>query len=309
MKAIASGGVWIIIPVHNRRTTTLRCLAHLQSLSDVRATRLLVVDCGSTDETAIAVQHQFREATVLKLSADVWWTGAIAAGMRFALDRNASHCIWLNDDTLPEPHAITALVAASDQARAITGGLCFLPDDPVPGYSGMRAVGAGLERVAFAETGNVRVDALHGNFVCVPAAATEKIGLPDAESFPHAGGDFDYTLRAQRAGIPVLLVGPARARAQPNLSLNYRSWLLSDVPVSEWWRQLFRPGSYLNLRMQWRFHWRHWGVAGACKVAAMVLRLGAISVVRAIVPLAVLRKWRGSKSAAWQHEQRHHTET
>jgi len=56
----------------------------------------------------------------------------------------------------------------------------------------------------------------------VPRSVWERIGLPDARRFPHYFGDNAYTLRAARAGFPVLVLGAARAeltafRAPPTL--------------------------------------------------------------------------------------------
>lgn len=302
---IASTGACIVIPAHNRRETTLRCLQRLQEGGDLDRLRVIVVDDGSTDGTAAAVRARFSTVTLLTGDGNLWWTGAITRGMRHAVELGAEHVLWLNDDTLPEPGALSFLLEESRRSDSITGGVCFLPGESTPAYGGVRKTWWDLKRLGNPGAATVACDALHGNLVCVPATTIRTIGLPDAENLPHAGGDFDYTLRARRAGIPVLLVGGARAHGQANVSLNYRSWLLSDVPVLEWWRQLGRRGSHLNLRAQWRFHRRHWGTVGALHVIALLARLATVTAIRLVIPLPVLRKLWGKKSSAWQHEQRH----
>ena len=73
----------------------------------------------------------------------------------------------------------------------------------------------------------------------VPASVFERIGLPDADRFPMAWGDADFTLRARGAGIPILLdpglrlaheVGRYDARVAPAPTFaEYVSWLKSPI--------------------------------------------------------------------------------
>ena len=44
----------------------------------------------------------------------------------------------------------------------------------------------------------------------VPVEVFDRVGLPDAARFPMAWGDLDFSLRARRAGIPVLVAPRAR---------------------------------------------------------------------------------------------------
>lgn len=295
----------VIVPVHNRRDVTLAGLRHLRAAEPGAWFRVCVVDDGSTDGTGGAVHAEFPEVEILRGNGQLWWTGAICLGLRHALTEGAEFVFWLNDDTLPEPGALAALLEESRRTGGVAGGVSFLPYENEPAYGGLRETWGGLVPVAGPGLETVPCAALHGNLVCLPASIVQRIGWPDEARLPHALADLDYTLRAHRAGIPVILVGRARAKAQPNLSLNYRSWLLSDVPMSRWWRELARRGSHMNLRAQAHFRWRHWGIAGLGVCAGMVVRLALVSVLRGIVPLSALRRWYGRRSRSWQHEQRH----
>lgn len=295
----------IVIAVHNRRETTLACLRRLRAQGVFTWATPLVVDAGSVDGTAAAVQAEFPESEVLPADENLFWTGATELGMRRAIELNANHVFWLNDDTQPDEGALAMLLDESRRQDGIAGGVCYLPGETVPAYGGLRKTLGGLARLEPPGAATVRCDALHGNLVCIPARVIRAIGYPDHHRLPHALGDLDYTMRARRAGVPVLLVAGARGTAQPNLSLNYRSWLLSDVPVREWWRALGRRESHMNLRSLWCFHRRHWGLVGALHCAGLLARLGVISCVRLVVPVRLLRRLYGRKSSTWQHEQRH----
>lgn len=307
MTAAASnlGACWIVIPVHNRRETTLRCLSELRSLGVLSWCRIVVVDDGSTDGTSTAVAREFPEIAIERGDGNLWWTGGIVRGMQRAVQENATYIFWLNDDTLPEPGAFEALLRASRETGGIAGGVGYLPGEPTPAYAGYRRGFWKLKAQLQPGANTVACDALNGNLVCLPRAIVEKVGYPDAASLPHGYGDFDYTLRAQRAGIPVSLVGKARAAAHPNLSTNYRSWLLSDVPLAEVWLGLGRRGSFIYQPAMQRFYWRHWGVRGTAYCAFVLAKLAVISVIRPITPRSWREAWRGRHSLAWQHEQRH----
>jgi len=295
----------IVIAAHNRRETTLACLRRLRAQGVLAWATPLVVDDGSSDGTSDAVGAEFPEARLLRGDGNLFWTGATGLGMRHAIELHADYVFWLNDDTLPDDGALATLLETSRQSGGIAGGVSFLPGETAPAYGGLRKTFRELAPLENPGTATVPADALHGNLVVIPARVIQRIGYPDEQGLPHALGDLDYTMRARRAGVAVQLVGRARAAAQPNLSLNYRSWLLSDVPVRTWWQELGRRGSHLRLRSHWRFHCRHWGLVGVAHCAGLLGRLVAISCVRMIVPVRILRRLRGGKSTTWQHEQRH----
>jgi glycosyltransferase involved in cell wall biosynthesis len=47
--------VFILIPVHNRKTITLACLEALEKNSDLERYQVVVIDDGSTDGTGQAI--------------------------------------------------------------------------------------------------------------------------------------------------------------------------------------------------------------------------------------------------------------
>jgi GT2 family glycosyltransferase len=288
-----------IVPVHNRKEITLGCLRVLRGDGVLEWARVLVIDDGSTDGTADAVASEFPEVELLFGDGTLWWTGAIELGMRRAYDSGAECFIWLNDDTTPLQGSCARLVQTMRETGAIATGQCQIPPDGPVIYGGLVVNGIAL-RLAPAE-GNepVAVSAACGNFVAVPSSVIRAIGFPDGKRLPHAFGDSDYTLRAKRAGIPIVVDPRARAFAKPNALKNYASWLLSDISVADIWLQMFDKHSYAHAPSYARFQARHFGAKGAAFWAWTVFKRIPITILRLVVPKSLLRRIWGKKSLAW----------
>lgn len=198
----------VIIPVHNRRETTLACLRHLLATGDLGRCHVIVVDDGSSDGTSAAVRAEFPQVEILRGDGNLWWTGAIALGMHHANTAGADAVCWLNDDCLPAAGTLDALfVEACAAPGQVVAPACYNADtrELVPNAF------LGRTRVIPTAAGKSHADGLSGFCVALPRAVWAAIGMPDAQEFPHYFGDNAYTLTAARAGFPVLLLGSVRA--------------------------------------------------------------------------------------------------
>ena len=300
--------VSIIVPVHNRRETTLGCLRRLRDLRVFEWANAIVVDDGSTDGTASAVRAEFPTVKIAPGSGQLFWTGAIALGMMQALEEGAEYLFWLNDDCAPNPGALEALLHTARRTGGAAGGVCVLGRSGAPVYGGFDRGRVDLEFVSAAAGEERDCDALNGKMVCIARTAVQAIGLPDAAGLPHAFGDIDYTLRLRRAGFAVTVVGDAIAKARPNNPTNHASWLVGDITVLQLWRALGDIRAYAYLPAHWRFLTRHWGVRGMMQCIWLLAKRVPISIAMLLLPRALRRRWWGSRSRAWQYEQRLHEE-
>ncbi|AWI31826.1 glycosyltransferase family 2 protein [Streptomyces sp. ICN441] len=251
-------GVAVLMTCHNRRERTLAAIASVYAQTGLPAgTRCTVhlVDAGSADGTADAVRAAFPATDVLTVGADVHW----GTGTRIAATRAdpAAHVLWLNDDVVLDPGALTALLdtAAPLDRPAVAVGAMRSGDGTRTTYSGYRLAPArhrppALRRIE-PDPGNAQpCDTCNGNAVLVTAAARRILGDLDP-AFPHRLGDHDYGLRARRAGIPLLLapghVGTcddnthalAGTSAEPGLDVRTALKRLASVreqPPAPWWR-------------------------------------------------------------------------
>ncbi len=60
--------VYILIPVHNRKQTTLACLGVLGQNGDLERYHVVIVDDGSTDGTAEAIHSLYPDITILRVT-------------------------------------------------------------------------------------------------------------------------------------------------------------------------------------------------------------------------------------------------
>lgn len=104
----------IIVVNWNNRRETLECLAAADAqLGDVDGAAITVVDNGSTDGSATAVTARFPNVKLFALHENRGFTGGLAAALAGSSARNV---IFLNNDAIPEPGWLGALVRAMDEA-------------------------------------------------------------------------------------------------------------------------------------------------------------------------------------------------
>jgi GT2 family glycosyltransferase len=282
--------VFVIIPVHNRQTTTLTCLGHLQQQKTFDWCQVVVVDDGSTDGTVAAIHDQYAQVEVLQGDGNLWWTGAIEMGMRFSYQKGADYLVWLNDDTLPLTGTLECLVNyCTRHPQVLASAQCYetaaLQHPTYGGHHRQRL----RHRHSYAPPGTV-VDcvSLSGNLVCLPRSVIERIGWPPSQQTPHYFGDVLYTWRARQAGFRLALVGDARAICAMNQGDT--SWLLGVPSVGQRLKHLASPKSLLYPPGQWQFCRTIWPVMGVIVFLKLYMRLAIILLLRLALPRVLLQQ-------------------
>lgn len=284
---------WIILPVYNRRPITLRCLEHLRSTSVMDWAQVTVVDDASNDGTAQAVRTAFPKVVVLAGSGQLYWAGAIAMGMRHAMAEGAKCMVWLNDDSHPVAGAVERVVSSALETGAIYAGLGrFVGVKNGHTFTALYRSAWGLRECSVdsaVHSEPLAVDACRGNLVAIPRAVVEAIGYPDAKNLPQYFADTDYSLRATKAGFACQLDPLAVVEEMEHSGDFDHPWLTTRQPLREIWARFRTVQAGLYWRANWVYLVRHWGLwRGAILFAAPYLRLTIISLVRLIVPRALI---------------------
>jgi len=217
--------LYIVIPVFNRWRYTRECLESLRAQT-TQDFRTVVVDDGSTDETATALACDYPEVLVVTGDGNLFWTAGVNMGIRHALALGADRVMTLNNDVVAAPDFVAQMLAAAAQhPTAVLGALEFDANSGEAIYGGERLDFRTNTRhdlldeiPAGQRTGLHPVTYLPGRGLLIPRAVTDKIGLFDEKRLPHYLADFDYTSVARRAGFPVYCNYDAKLSTYPEES-------------------------------------------------------------------------------------------
>ena len=108
---VPPGSICAVVVTYNRRALLEQCLDALNS-QERSPDRVLVVDNASTDGTADWVRAEHPDVDLLALATNQGGAGGFHEGMKEA-HAGGAEWIWLmDDDTIPTPGALAALLAA-----------------------------------------------------------------------------------------------------------------------------------------------------------------------------------------------------
>ena len=207
----ATPSVIAVVVTYNRRDLLLESLAAVFA-QDRAPEQVIVVDNASQDGTAAAVRDKFPAVHLAELNRNSGGAGGFAAGLAVALADGAD-LIWLmDDDTVPEPGALAALLAARDRMLARAGSPPALVASQVlwtdgrehPMNTPRRKPFVGkAERLAAAAVGCVPIRSASFVSILVDAAECRRRGLPRADYFLW-NDDFEFTTRLLRGNTGLL---------------------------------------------------------------------------------------------------------
>jgi len=198
----------------NGREDTLACLRSLQRVTYPELS-IVVVDNGSTDGGPEAVAAEFPDVRLLPLGENRGFAGGVNRGAEAALADGADAVLLLNNDTTVEPGFLEPLVdagcvegvgaACAQILDSATGRIWYAGAsyDPRRGHHG-RHTGYGDAPLPQA-TAPYETERACGGAMLIPRAALEEVGPLDESLFAYAE-DVDWSLRARRAGLRILVV-------------------------------------------------------------------------------------------------------
>lgn len=167
--------------------------------------------------------------------------------------------LWLNDDTFLFEDCIIKLLEESNNYddKSIIIGATLDSDKQKITYSGWNG-----HHMLRDLTGERKVDHFNGNIVLIPREVYEKIGKNDPY-YRHALGDFDYGLRATKAGINSIVYRQALGICDEHETIP--KWKNSNLPLIQRWKALYSVGGNgANPNEFFYYQHRHRGIATAC---------------------------------------------
>jgi GT2 family glycosyltransferase len=250
--------VCVVVPVKNRKPTTLRFIDNFTKSSYQNYT-IVIVDDGSTDGTADYLKLNYPQVIVLHGNGNLWWSGATNEGVKYALENEFDYVLTINDDSVVEVDFLTKLVeSAESHPNSLIAGRVMFPDKKTIWSMGV----AIYYRASFImhlnnyqhlydekifPTRLIETQALAGNGVLIPLDVFRKIGLYDAKWCPQYHGDSEFSFRATRNGFKCYVDRDA---------VLYNNDFVSK-PIFSIWDELFSKKSYHYWKPFFKFYWAH----------------------------------------------------
>ena len=254
--------VEIVLPIHNRRDTTLQALTSLSRINtDGLDVHMIVVDDGSTDGSSQAILNAFPQVQIIIGDGHLHYAAGTNRGIEAAMARDADFIVAANDDTIfHKDFLIRMLKTARDNPRSVVGALLLLWDEPHLTFQidfKWRTTAGGWLQIDRRSVFDLprrpfEVEGLAGNCVLIPAETIRECGLMDEKRFPHGWGDIQYFVRMKKKGWKLLVDPSALVWCEPNTNPPP----LHSLPIKDILRILFIDRRHpLNLQRQFIARW------------------------------------------------------
>ncbi|WP_181703809.1 glycosyltransferase family 2 protein [Chthonobacter albigriseus] len=204
--------VAVCIACHNRKDRTLACLGRLLASTTAPeiTLRVHVLDDASSDGSAEAIRQAFPDVLVHAGDGTLFWAGGMRVAYGAALREKHDFYLWLNDDVELFPDALQRALDTYTRLKGSHGGEHIVvgamraPDSLRTTYSGYRRASPiftwKFQMVEPNLNEATECATVNGNFLLIPSAVADVAGnIPEA--FTHTLGDFDFGLRARKAGV------------------------------------------------------------------------------------------------------------
>lgn len=199
----------IVIPVFNHFAHTLACLRALAEHPPQAPVEIIVVDDGSSDQTQASLQ----QVDGLRYHRRERNGGFIAACNDGAALARGEHLVFLNNDTVPQPGWLDALLGTFDEhpQTGLAGAQLLYPDGRLQEAGGIvfsdgscwnygRFEAADDPRYAYVR----EADYCSGAAIAVPRALFARLGGFDTRYAPAYYEDTDLALAVRAAGLRVM---------------------------------------------------------------------------------------------------------
>jgi GT2 family glycosyltransferase len=196
--------IWAVVVTRDRLALLRDCLDALRAQTR-RPDRILVVDNASSDGTAAFLAGQ-DDVEALRLDENGGGAGGFHAGLEHAHAQGAEWMWLMDDDTIPRPGALEALLRPGEDDAILRASVAVWKDGRlhpmnVPGLERERIeplIDAAPERLLPLRTSTFVSLLVH-------RTAVDRFGLPEARYFIWSD-DIEYTARVTRGGGRMVLV-------------------------------------------------------------------------------------------------------
>lgn len=197
--------VYILLPVHNRKSITTNFVACLKRQSFMNY-HLVLIDDGSTDGTSEMVKNEINKLTVIKGNGNWWWGGALHQGYKWikknVQDKN-TFILIINDDTEFEPDFLwNGLSIIANKTGSI---ILAEPYGKKSGKAQEKGIEYDYKRLSFTPTNDAqKINCLTTRGLLMHTNDFLDIGGFYPRLLPHYLSDMEYTIRAFNKGLRLI---------------------------------------------------------------------------------------------------------
>jgi GT2 family glycosyltransferase len=241
----------VLLTCFNRKEKTLKCLESIFSQNglDGMTLEVFLVDDGSSDGTSQAVNEKFPQVKIVVGDGNLFWAGGMRLAWKTAMQSDKFDYFWLvNDDTIFYENTLLNLLKADEYAlmkfgeQGIYSGSTLDPVTGLHSYGGERLISKDnyATEPVYPDGTYQSCDFTNANILLVSESVVGKLGI-FSEKYVHSIADYDYSMRATKEGLPVLVL-PEYAGECVNDHLSFLQ--VTKTPLKKRIRNLYSPKGY-----------------------------------------------------------------
>jgi GT2 family glycosyltransferase len=214
-KAVVQPSVYVILLNYQKPELTQECIQSLTKLNYPNL-HVVVVDNASGDHSAqllsIDDHPEFQSYCFIQSPSNGGYSSGNNQGIYHALEKGAEFVWLLNNDTTVMSDTLEPLLKKAEQGGGLAASVQIKPESRDFLYGGGKVLwGQGKTRGLSREEvfSGVEPDYLSAASLLIPRWAFYRTGLLDEGYFLYVE-DLEFTIRASREGIPLILVPESR---------------------------------------------------------------------------------------------------
>lgn len=250
--------VAIMVACYNRKELTKRCLGSLKNQVVGKGNQfdIYVYDDGSTDGTCEMLEEEFAFVQIIRGKGSAYWCKSMHHLMKTASEKNYDFYMMINDDAYFYTDAVEKMFRTYDKVNKSCGIVGAFQSS----ISGKGTYGGRDQQMSLLMPNGQIQQCIWAdwNAFLIDANVVKKTGIIDGK-YQHAWGDWDYSYRMTKKGIPIYTTAEYIGECEVNSVEN--TFRDSALKRGVRFRKLIAPKG-LPFYSYTRYHVRTKGIAG-----------------------------------------------